>query len=149
MEIHVLKVRITELEINDLANRGIQAGGASVRDLEVRLTPAGIHVKGTYQTMVRMPFETLWEVAVQNGKIVAKLAELKFVGFGAQMFRSVLMRSICDAVQGEDAIEVQGDSLHLDLDRFLALRGFTSRTNLTAVRCELGSFHIEAGNSGQ
>ena len=144
MEIQVLKILITEQEVNELARRGLQNGQAPVRDVYVRFSPAGIMIQGTYQGFMRMPFETLWEVSVRTGKIVATLTDVKFVGFGAAMFRSVLMRSISDAIQAEDALEVGEDCLRLDLDRLLTLRGFPARTNLTLVRCEHGTFHIEA-----
>ena len=144
MEIQALKILITEQEINELARRGLSANQAPVRDLRVGFSPAGVMITGTYHGMMRMPFETLWQVSVRQGKIVAQLSELKFVGFAAAMFRSVLMRSISDAIQAEDALEVGEDCLRLDLDRLLALRGFPTRTNLTLVRCEHGSFHIEA-----
>lgn len=143
MEIQALKLLIVEAEINAvLAKEG--TADIPVRDLAVRFLAEGVHIKGKYQALMPMPFETLWVVSIEAGQIVAHLAEFKMVGFGSGMFKGILMDMIVESLQAEEAVRAEGDKLWIDLDRLLARRGFPARTNLTAVRCEPGRFLIES-----
>jgi hypothetical protein len=144
MEIQSLRLLITEQELNDIAAKEAVTGGSPVRDVSVRLTSEGVRIKGKYHMMMPMPFDTLWIVSVQGGKIAARLSEAKVVGFGAGMLKGVLMDMICETVQADGALRVDGDTLWIDLDRLLAVRGFPARTNLTAVRCSDGQLFIES-----
>jgi hypothetical protein len=147
MEIHVLKLVVGEKEINQMAAQA-PLNGAPVRDLMVRITHEGVHVHGKYQHWVSMAFETLWQVAVREGKIVATLGDVKVAGMPVAMLKGIkgiLMETICATLDADDAAEAAGDTLHIDLDRLLAQRGFPARTNLTSVRCETGRITIESG----
>ncbi|MBY0526456.1 MAG: hypothetical protein K2R98_23885 [Gemmataceae bacterium] len=143
MEIQALRLLITEQELNEIATRETKGLG-TVRDVSVRLSSAGVHVKGKYHMMMPVPFETLWCVRVQSGKVLAQLADAKVVGFGASMIKGLLMDMICETVQADGALQNDGDTLSLDLDQLLATRGFPARTNLTSVRCEDGRLLIES-----
>jgi hypothetical protein len=143
MEIQSLKLLVTEQEVNAMVAREAAAGG-TVRDVSVRFTPDGIQVKGKYHMVMPMPFETLWRVGIEGGKIVAQLADVRVVGFPAAMLKGSLMSVIVESLAADGALQAQGDSLRIDLDRLLAQRGFPARTNLTAVRCETGKLFIES-----
>jgi len=145
MEIQALRAIITEQEINDIARREAQAAGAPVSDLAIRFTPAGVEVSGSYRQFVTLPFQTLWQVGVRQGKIIANLADVKVSGFGAAMFRGVMLGAVCSALNAGDALVVREDSLELNLERLLALHGFPATLNLTGVRIQQGSLLIEAG----
>ena len=142
MEIQVLKLTIAEPEINGLFREGI--AGTQVRDIVVRFLSEGVQIKGKYQTLMPMPFETLWKVSVEAGQIIAHLAELKVVGFGGGMLKGMLMDVIVESFQAEGAVRAEGEKLQIDLDHLLAQRGFPARTNLTSVRCEEGKLWIES-----
>jgi hypothetical protein len=143
MEILALKLVVNEQEINRLAAQA-PSSGASVRDLAFRFTPEGIHVKGKYQAWVSMAFETFWQVSVCEGRIVARLSDVKVGMMPAAMIKGMLTESICAALDLEGAIEADGDVLRIDLDQLLAQHGFPARTNLTGVRCEAGQIMIES-----
>jgi len=147
MEIQALKLVVSEQELNRMAAHA-PLSGAPVRDLSVRLTPEGVHVKGKYQAWISMNFETLWKVDVQQGKIVAHLADVKVVGLPAAKIKGMLTESICGALDADGAVEADGDTMRIDLDQMLALRGFPARTNLTGIRCEMGQIIIESAVSG-
>lgn len=148
MEIHALKLVIDEQEINKLAAQA-PLNGVPVRDVTVRITPEGVRVSGKYQAWVSMGFETFWRVAVEEGKIVAHLAEVKVGVMPAAMIKNVLTENICAALEAGDAAEADGDTIRIDLDQLLAHRGFPARTNLTSVRCDAGQITIESGLSGE
>lgn len=143
MEIQALKLLVTEQEVNALVAREAASGGA-VRDLSVRFSAEGIAIKGRYQMVMPMPFETLWQVGVEDGKIVAQLVEIRVVGFPAAMLKGSLMSLIVESVQADGALQAQGDALRIDVDRLLAQRGFPARTNLTGVHCAAGQLIIES-----
>jgi hypothetical protein len=148
MEIQALKLLVTEQEVNNLLALDAASGGA-VRDLSVRFGADGIAIKGKYQMVMPMPFETLWKVGVEAGHIVAHLLDMKVVGFPAAMLKGSLMSMIVESVQADGALQAQGDTLRVDVDRLLTQRGFPARTNLTGVRCESGALIIESSLSGE
>lgn len=146
MEIHSLKLLIAEQEINAILGREITSG-TPVRDLAVRLLAEGVHIRGKYQALMPMPFETLWKVSVEAGHIIAHLSELKVVGFGGGMLKGILMDVIVESFQAAGAVQAEGDRLRIDLDQLLAQHGFLARTNLTSVRCEAGRLLIESSQA--
>jgi hypothetical protein len=147
MEIHSLKLIITEADVNALATKAL-AQESQVRDVQVQLEPAGMRVLGVYPTpFMSVRFQTVWEPSIQNGKVAVRLTELKVVGVPAGMLRGLLMGALADAVSKEDAVSIQGDTLLLDPDRLLSKHVPDSRTNLTAIHCETGRIVIEAASS--
>jgi hypothetical protein len=103
--------------------------------------PEGVRVSGTYQTMIGVPFETLWQLCVSEGKIVATLEKLKSGLLSLGVAKSYLLRTVAGAV---DMLELSGDKILLDVDLLLRNRGIPLRTNLTAIRCDYGSLTVES-----
>ena len=82
MEILALKVLITDQSANRLAAEAMPRD-LGLRDLRVRFAPEGAYVSGAYQMLVSVPFETLWELSVQGGRIAARLAGVNQTGGAA------------------------------------------------------------------
>lgn len=143
MEVHALQLLITEQDLSFLATKVVQRD--QVSDLCIRVTPEAIVVAGTYQMLMRVPFETFWSVSIQSAKVAITLADMKVVGFGAGLFKGVLLRMIGDEAAKEPGIQVEEDTILVDVDIFLSREGLQARTNLTSVRCQVGSLVIEAG----
>jgi hypothetical protein len=145
MEVHSLKLLVTE---EDLVQLAIQAAKdqEQLSDVKVRITPLHVSVSGSYQVMMRVPFETTWQVVIRDGKVAATLAELKVVGLPAGLLKGVLMRMVADEAAREPALAVEGDTIVFDPDRFLAGAGIVGRANLTLIRCELGRLFLEGGS---
>ena len=55
---------------------------------------------------MKVPFETLWEMAVVNGLLLARLSAIKVSGVPAGMFRGVLMDVIREAVEREAGVHL-------------------------------------------
>jgi hypothetical protein len=143
LEIQALKLLITEQDLNDVATRQT-ADDEELRQLRVRLTPEGAHVTGVYRMLVNVPFETRWELSVNQGKLVARLADLKALGLPGGMFKGMMMSFIGDFIRKEDAVQVDGETVHFNPDQLLLRQGLSLRSNLTGVRCQAGSLVIES-----
>src|SRR5581483_1904405 len=101
------------------------------------------------------PFATLWQLAVRGGKVTARLVRIQTGdgdGSALEVFslispgavRGTLMGAIARALQGEDGLHVEGETVVVDPDRLAARRGWPVRTNITAVRCGQGVLVLEA-----
>ncbi len=147
MEIHALKLLLTDHSINRLAAEALGAD-SKLRDVRVRFAVEGAYVQGVYQMLFGVPFETLWELSVRGGRIAARLASLKVARVPAGLARSMLLGSLAEAVRPDQGLHLEEDTLLLDLDRLLASKGLPARTNLTVIQCRAGSLVIESSSPG-
>jgi hypothetical protein len=148
VEIQALKLLITEEDLNEVVVNRLPED-PEVRKLRIQLAPEGVYVTGVYQMVFNVPFETLWELAVAEGKLTARLSGFKAMGLPVSLFKSMLMNVVSEAVSPIDAIETEDDTLRLDLERLLAGEGFSVRANLSGVRCHAGCLILEAGTNGE
>jgi hypothetical protein len=145
MEIQALRVRIHEDEINEHLPR-VLPPDTTVENLRIRLAPEGVLVQGEYPTfMVKMAFETLWEVSVAEGLVQAKLASVKVAGLPATLLRGVLLKVIRDATANQPGLVVRDDSILLDVAAVLAAKKIPVTVPLTDVCCKSKEIVIEAG----
>jgi hypothetical protein len=145
MDIHSLRLSITEEEINALATE-YSPTDSSIENLRVRLIPEGIVILGEYPTMLmRMAFETLWEVRGTVSVVEAKLATIKVSGLPARMLRGVLLKTIRDMTADKPGIRVEEDSIRVDLSQYAAAHKVQLQVNLTGVKCLAGHLVIETG----
>ena len=142
MEIQALKLIVNEQDINELA-RKVPLNGAPVRDISVSISERGVTVRGKYQAWISVAFETMWQVAIENGKIRAHLADVKVVGMPAALVKGMLTDMLGESLVAP-GVHVEGEVLWIDLDAVLAGQGFPARTNLTGVRCAAGMIVIES-----
>lgn len=145
MEIHSLKLSVTEEELNALVTE-LPSGKSPVENLRVRLTPEGIVILGDYPSMfMKMGFETLWGVRGIGSIVEAKLASIKVSGLPAGMLRGVLLKTIRDLLANEPGVRVEDESIHVDLSKHTGVQRLGLRINLTGVRCGPEGLVIEAG----
>jgi hypothetical protein len=145
MHIHTLKMSVTEHELNQLV-AALPAGKNSVENLRVRLTSEGIVVLGEYPTMLmKMAFETLWEVVGVGSIVKARLAAVKVAGLPAAMLRAVLLKTLRDLLAREPGVCVVEEAIHIDLSKQTAIQKLRLNIHLTAVQCSQGNLMIEAG----
>lgn len=145
MQIHALKMSIAEQQLNELVTE-LASDNNPVQNLRVRLTPEGILASGEYPTMLmRMAFETLWEVKGIGSLVEARLASIKVSGLPAGMLRAVLMKTLGDLLADEPGVRVAEESIQIELSKLTAIRKLRLGIHLTEVRCELGNLVIVAG----
>jgi hypothetical protein len=136
---------VTEQELNELV-AALPSGKNNVENLRVQLTSEGVVVLGEYPTMLmKMAFETLWEVKGVGTIVEARLAALKVAGLPAAMLRAVLLKTLHDLLSQEPGVRVVEESIHIDLSRHTAIQKLQLNIHLTAVRCDPGKLLIEAG----
>lgn len=140
MDIESLRLVATETELNYLMVKLVPEM-KNIRDLHLKLLHTGVSVSGTYQTVIGVPFETLWEVFIQDGKIAARLKGLRTGAFGIGLLKGYVIDAIASATS---IVAVQGETLLFDVDLFLERKGVPLRTNLTAVRYGNGSLLFES-----
>ena len=147
MEIQALRALIPEDMLTRLATEALPPD-VKVKDVRVHLKPEGAEITGAYEMFFAVPFETLWELSVRDGKILARLAHLKVARLGAGMVKGVLLGILADAAKQTNGLQLDGDTLIVDVDRILAGRGYEVRTNLKTVQCQSGSLLIESSSQG-
>ena len=144
MEIHRLRLTLTEQDFNDLAREHLSEE-IGIEDLDIRIIPEGVRVKGVYPVFVPVSFEAVWEIGVLMGRATAKLINFRTMGMPGNVLRSLIMNVIADAAKRESWLEVQGDFVLADLDALLKESGLAAQTRLTSIVCQAGSLTVEAG----
>jgi hypothetical protein len=146
MEIKQLVLVVTEQDLNQIARRHLPKDFA-VSDFHISVDPDGLKLSGRYSMLVRVPFETLWEMEVVNGKVNARLVKAKALGLPVTKFISMFMNLLWDALSKEAWIEQTDDLLIIDVEKLLEEEGFTVRMNLQRLRCQTANLLLEANDS--
>jgi hypothetical protein len=146
MEIQALRVLLAEQDVNQLLKDHLPKEYA-IENPQVRISAEGVQFSGEYPTIfVKVPFETLWEMSVVNGLLLAKLAAIRVSGVPASMFRSVLMDVIQDAVAREAGVHLENEAIHINIVEAARARKVPLRMRLKSVRHSDGVLVIEAGH---
>jgi hypothetical protein len=145
MEIKQLALIVTDQDLNQIARRHLPKD-FPVADLEIRITPEGMHIQGKYPLLVHVPFETLWELEVVSGKINAKLAKAKALGLPVTVFINMFMKLIHDAFLNEPWLDQEQKMLIIDVEKLLEEEGFNIRMNLRNVHASVGRLFVEASD---
>ena len=95
MELHALRLSLTEQDLNDLLRKYLPKD-VEVEDLRVKLSTQGIHVTGIYPFFIPVHFETIWEVGVETGHATARLASFKAMGVPGNIFKSAVVKIVED-----------------------------------------------------
>jgi|SRR5579875_155095 hypothetical protein len=144
MQIHALTLSVTEQELNELA-AALPLGKNSIQNLRIRLTSDGIVVLGEYPALLmKMAFETLWEVKGAGNIVEARLISVKVANLPAALLRTVLLRMLRDLLAQEPGVCVGDDSIQVDLSKHTILQKLRLGIHLTAVQCRPGNLVIEA-----
>jgi hypothetical protein len=146
MEIQALRLLLTEQDLNELVARHL-ADDLPLEKLQLRLAPEGLYISGEYPLLVRVGFETLWALEIQQGKLLARLASLKAMGLPATVFKSTVLKAIEDAVETQHWMAFEDDCIMVDLDRLLAEHDIPLKTNLNAVQSQHGRLLIVASGA--
>ena len=139
VEIHFLKFRVSEADLNQLANKTFSWPDA-IRNVRFSIVPEGIQVIGTYKQIIAIPIYVLWQVSVCEGKLVARIQRLK-TGFLSLGFLKLYLLNLIAAATG---IAIRDAMLILDLDALLADKGWPVRVNLTSISFNYGSLVLES-----
>jgi hypothetical protein len=142
MDIHALRVSVSNQDLNQLAARHLR--DQPIEDITFRVAADGIHIKGVYPLFINVKFETHWELGLQAGKITARLAGMRAFGVPGNVFKSAIMKLVADAAHKHDWLQIENDIIVADVERLLVKNGLAVRTNFTTVACQDGVIVIEA-----
>jgi hypothetical protein len=146
MEIQSLRMLLAEQDVNQLLKDHLPKEYA-VENPRVRISEQGILFAGEYPTVfVKVPFETVWEMAVADGLLLAKLAAIRVSGVPASMFRGVLLDVIQEAVSREAGVHLEDEVIHINLEQAARARKVPLRMKLKRVQHSDGVLVIEAGH---
>jgi hypothetical protein len=139
MEIHLLKLTVNDKDLNQLASRCL-VWPDSIRDVQLAVISEGLRVVGVYQQFIGIPFQILWHLSAFEGKVIARIQEVRagFISIG--FIKKYLLNLIAAATK----IELHDGMLVFDVDGVLADKGWPIRANLTSVRCTPGSLVLES-----
>lgn len=141
MEIRSLVLVATEADLNELALKFFPRLDA-IRDLRIAVVPDGIRVSGTFQKLISMHFQTLWQLSVTEGKVTARLGKVKAGVLSLGLAKPYLLDAIARATT---VLELRDETLFLNVDRLLEEKGWPIRTNLTSIHCDYGSLTVKSG----
>lgn len=143
MDIERLRLRITEESVSSLAQEHLPPN-AGVQDLKIALTAEGVQVSGRYTGMLLpLSFETLWEPGVNEGRLQARLAQVRVAGFPATRLRGVLLSTLADNVNGVPGLQISEDVVTLDANVFFQGQKVPLRMTFTAIHCQAGLLVLE------
>jgi hypothetical protein len=143
MDIHALRVSVTDDDLNDLVTRYLLED-LPVEELTLAVTDEGVVAKGQYPMLLTVSFETVWALSVAGGKVAATLVRFRTLGMPMGVLKSLVMGVISSAAKKESWLAVEGDTVVADVDGLLARDGHKVRSNLRAIRCQAGLLVIEA-----
>ena len=143
MEIQLLKLSVTDADLNQLANKTFSWPDA-IRNVRFAVVPEGVRVIGTYQRFIAIPFQVLWQVSVSEGKVIGRIERLK-AGFLSLGFLKQYLLNLIAAATG---IAICDEMLILDLNALLADKGWPVRVNLSSISFNYGSLLLESCEPG-
>ncbi|MBI1832515.1 MAG: hypothetical protein HYR84_13820 [Planctomycetes bacterium] len=145
MELHSLKVSLTEQDLNDLLRKYLPKD-IEIDDLRVQLTDQGVHVTGSYPFFISVRFETIWEVTVEAGHAAARLTSFSAMGVPGNIFKSAVLKIVEDIAKHENWVRVVGDRALADLELGCAKYAVAARLRLKSIVVKPGVLLVEAGH---
>ena len=96
---------------------------------------------------LRVPFETIWQVAPKGPELHVRLTSIRVAGLPAGMLRGVLFKMARDAVAKQPGASVRDDVIVVEVPTAARAQGLPVelRLHFTEVRLSVGTAVIEAG----
>jgi hypothetical protein len=143
MEIHSLRASITEKDLNELVAKHLPEG-QPVEDVKLRVTAEGVFLTGIYPLFVNVKFESHWKLGIRGGSVTATLAGFKAMGIPGTVFKGAILKFIGEAAKGEAWLQIEQDTIAIDVDAALLKNGIPTRTNLARITCQEGVVVVES-----
>lgn len=145
MELHALRLSLSEQDLNDLLQKYLPKN-VDVEDLRVRLADQYIYVTGIYPFFFPVRFETMWEVGVEKGHASARLASFKAMGVPGNIFKSAVVKIVEDIAKQESWIRIVGDRFLADLELGCSKYAVLANLHLKSIVVQPGQLMLEAGH---
>ena len=145
MELHSLKLSLTEQDLNEILRRYVPKH-VDVEELRVKFADQHIHVTGVYPFFIPVRFETIWEVGVDNGHASARLASFKAMGVPGNIFKSSVVKIVEDIAKQETWIRIVGDRFLADVELGCSKYAVLAHLHLKSILVQPGTLMLEAGH---
>jgi hypothetical protein len=145
MELHALRLSLTEQDLNDVLRRYMPKN-IDVEELRVQFADGAIHVTGVYPFFFPVRFETIWEVGVENGHAAARLTSFKAMGVPGNIFKSAVVKVVEDIAKREQWIRIVGDRFLANLELGFSKYAVAAHLHLKAISVTAGMLMLEAGH---
>jgi hypothetical protein len=145
MELHALRLSLTEQDLNDLLRKYIPKN-IDIDDLRVKFSDLGVHVSGIYPFFFPVRFETIWEIGVEHGHASARLASIKAMGVPGNIFKSAVVKIVEDIAKQETGIRIVGDRVLADLELGCSKYAVLAHLHLKSISVKPGMLILEAGH---
>jgi hypothetical protein len=139
MEIQLLKLSVSDMDLNQLASQTLVWPDA-ICDVHFSVMPQGVRVTGVYQQFIGIPFQMLWQLSVSDGKVIGRIERMRAGFIAVGFFKKYILKHIAAATN----LAIRDGMLVFDVDARLADKGWPLRLNLTTIRCTLGSLIVES-----
>lgn len=145
MELHALKLSLTEQDLNDLLRKYLPKD-VEIDDLRIKCSERGIHVSGVYPFFIPVRFDTIWEIGVEAGHATARLASIKAMGVPGNIFKSAVVKIVENIAKKENWIRIVGDRFLADVELGCSKYAVLARLHLKSIVVKPGSLLLEAGH---
>ncbi len=145
MELHALKLSLTEQDLNDILRKYLPHN-LDIDELRVKFSDQGIHVSGIYPFFFPVRFETIWEVGVDHGHATARLESFKAMGVPGNIFKSAVVKIVEDIAKQENWIRIVGDRFLADVELGCSKYAVLAHLHLKAITVKPGTMMLEAGH---
>lgn len=145
MELHALRLSLTEQDLNDLL-RKYMPKNVEVEELRIRFGEQSIHVTGIYPFFFPVRFETIWDIGVESGHASARLASFKAMGVPGNIFKSAVVKVVEDIAKQESWIRIVGDRFLADLELGCSKYAVLAHLHLKSIIVRPGQLMLEAGH---
>jgi hypothetical protein len=145
MELHALRLSLTEQDLNELLRKYLPKD-VEVEDVRVRLADRLIHINGIYPFFIPVRFETVWEVGIESGHVSARLASFKAMGVPGNIFKSAVVKIVEDIARQEQWIRIVGDRFLADLELGCSKYAVLAHLHLKSIDVKAGVLMLEAGH---
>ena len=145
MELHELRLSLTEQDLNDLL-RKYMPKDVEIDELRVRLVDQAVHITGVYPFFIPVRFETIWEVGVEKGHVSGRLASFKAMGVPGNIFKSAVVKIVEDIAKQEHWIRIVGDRFLADLELGCSKYAVVAHLHLRSLQVQSGLLLLEAGH---
>lgn len=149
MELRALSLRIGQEELNGWIARWLNHKG-EVRGVRVEITPTTILLRGEYLLnrfgFAWVKFEAQVDAEAQGRFVAVRLADLKVVSLFGRLpigsFRKQVVNRLADAQP--EWLRIEEETLILDVEHLLRLKGIDLKANLRGIHRENGALTLEA-----
>lgn len=140
MEIHSLKIRITDADVAAIL-RQVASRHDGLENVQAAITAEGVRIQGEYAAGFgfKVPFETTWQLIPAGPVVRVQLVGIKVAGFPAGMLRSVLFRTLSDAAEEVAGLSVEGEIISLNVVELAASHGVELCINCSSIELSPGS----------